>query len=95
MLNAGVLTFREFAIDETLPLATIHDAILDFLNGRSDAVVLCATAVNAYAFPHLKVLTGPVSELLDALHATAEEKTTWQELVAQEIISPDEDSEFD
>ncbi len=195
---------------EPLPLATIHDAILDFLNGRSDAVVFGATAVNAYVaeprmthvidvastraaelaeelrqclsnrfhialqigqvrdgkgyrlfqiqksgdrhlvdlravdslpsaqrisdvlvvsapeliarkvisynkrrgqpksgtdwrdlamllltFPHLKVLTGPVSELLDALHATAEEKKAWQELVAQEIISPDEDSEFD
>jgi len=210
MLNAGVLTFKEFAMGEPLPLATIHEAVLDFLKGRADAVVFGATAVNAYVaesrmtqdigvmspraaelaeelrqyltdrfhiaarirqvrggkgyrlfqiqksgnrhlvdlqavdslpsaqrisdvlvvsapeliarkvisynkrrgqpksgtdwrdlamllltFPHLKVLTGPVSELLDALHATAEEKKAWQELVAQEIISPDEDSEFD
>lgn len=33
---------------EQLPLATIHDAVLDFLRGRSDAVVFGAQAVNAY-----------------------------------------------
>ena len=48
MLNAGVLTFREFAMSEPLPLATVHEAILDFLRGRVDAVVFGATAVNAY-----------------------------------------------
>lgn len=48
MLNAGVLTFKEFAMHEPLPLATIHDAVLDFLRGRDDAVVFGATAVNAY-----------------------------------------------
>ena len=48
MLNAGVLTFREFAMQETLPLATIQDAVLDFLRGRKDAVVFGAQAVNAY-----------------------------------------------
>jgi hypothetical protein len=49
MLNAGVLTFKEFAMHEPLPLATIHDAVLEFLRGRDDAVVFGATAVNAYA----------------------------------------------
>jgi hypothetical protein len=39
MLNAGVLTFKEFAVSEPLPLATIHEAVLDFLRGRDDAVV--------------------------------------------------------
>lgn len=48
MLNAGVLTFKEFAIREPLPLATIHDAVLEFLRGRDDVVVFGATAVNAY-----------------------------------------------
>jgi hypothetical protein len=48
MLNAGVLTFKEFAMREPLPLATIHDAVLEFLRGRDDAVVFGATAVNAY-----------------------------------------------
>ena len=47
-LNAGTLTFQEFAMREQLPLATIHDAVLDFLRGRSDVVVFGAQAVNAY-----------------------------------------------
>lgn len=47
-LNAGVLTFKEFAMREQLPLATIHDAVLEFLRGRHDAVVFGAQAVNAY-----------------------------------------------
>ena len=33
---------------EPLPLATIHEAVLDFLRGRDDVVVFGATAVNAY-----------------------------------------------
>src|SRR5437870_108547 len=48
MLNAGVLTFREFAMREPHPLATIHDAVLEFLRGRDDAVLFGAQAVNAY-----------------------------------------------
>jgi hypothetical protein len=48
MLNAGALTFKEFAMREPLPLAMIHDAVLEFLRGRDDVVVFGATAVNAY-----------------------------------------------
>lgn len=48
MLNAGVLTFQEFAMHESLPLATIHGAVLEFLQGRTDAVLFGAQAVNAY-----------------------------------------------
>ncbi len=48
MLNAGVLTFQEYAMRETLPLATIHESLLDFLRGRKDAVLFGAIAVNAY-----------------------------------------------
>jgi len=48
MLNAGVLTFQEFAMREPLPLATLHEAVLEFLRGRDDVVVFGATAVNAY-----------------------------------------------
>lgn len=33
---------------ETLPLATIHEAVLEFLQGREDAVLFGAQAVNAY-----------------------------------------------
>jgi len=48
MLNAGVLTFKEFAMRETLPLSTIHESVLEFLQGRDDAVLFGAQAVNAY-----------------------------------------------
>lgn len=33
---------------EPLPLATLHEAVLEFLRGREDVVVFGATAVNAY-----------------------------------------------
>ena len=48
MLNAGVLTFQEYAMCEPLPLATIHEALLNFLRGRKDVVLSGAIAVNAY-----------------------------------------------
>jgi hypothetical protein len=48
MFGDGSLTFREFVTREPLPLATIHDAVLEFLRGRDDAVLLGAQAVNAY-----------------------------------------------
>lgn len=48
MFNADALTFQEFAMREPLPLATIHNAVLEFLRDRKDAVVFGAQAVNAY-----------------------------------------------
>jgi hypothetical protein len=48
MFGDGALTFREFMRRELLPLAVIHDAVLEFLRGRDDAVVYGAQAVNAY-----------------------------------------------
>jgi hypothetical protein len=48
MLNADVLTFQEFAMHETLPLSKIQEAVLEFLQGRDDAVLFGAQAVNAY-----------------------------------------------
>jgi hypothetical protein len=48
MFEAGSLTFQEFIMNETLPLATIQEAVLEFLRGRDDAVVFGAQAVNAY-----------------------------------------------
>ena len=48
MFGDGPLTFREFAMREPLPLATIHDAVLEFLRGRDDVVLFGAQAVNAY-----------------------------------------------
>jgi hypothetical protein len=48
MFGDGSLSLREFAMRDPLPLATIHDAILDFLRNRDDAVLFGAQAVNAY-----------------------------------------------
>ncbi|MEM6427062.1 MAG: nucleotidyl transferase AbiEii/AbiGii toxin family protein [Cyanobacteria bacterium P01_D01_bin.128] len=48
MLNAGVLTFQEFAMGETLPLATIQAAMFEFLQNRDDVVIFGAQAVNAW-----------------------------------------------
>lgn len=44
----GALTLREFLMGEPLPLATIHAAVLEFLQGREDAILFGAQAVNAY-----------------------------------------------
>lgn len=48
MLNADVITFREFVMREPLPLSKIQEAVLEFLQGRDDAVLFGAQAVNAY-----------------------------------------------
>lgn len=48
MLGDGALTFQEFVMGEPLPLARLHDAILEFLRGREDSVLFGAQAVNAY-----------------------------------------------
>jgi len=71
MLNAGVLTFREFATHEPLPLATIQEAVLEFLQGRDDAVVFGAQAVNAYVAEAR--MTQDIDLLSDRASALAEE----------------------
>ena len=48
MFGDGALTLREFAMKEPLPLAKIHEAVLEFLRFRDDAVLFGAQAVNAY-----------------------------------------------
>src|SRR5687768_15830030 len=48
MFGDGPLTLREFAMREPLPLAQVHDLILNFLRNRDDAVLFGAQAVNAY-----------------------------------------------
>jgi len=80
MLNAGVLTFKEFAMREPLPLSTIHGAVLQFL---------------LLAFPNLKSESGTVSEELKALGVNEEIMRAWYELVSEEINQPSEEEEFD
>lgn len=74
MFGDGSLTFREFAMREPHPLAAIHDAVLEFLSGRDDAVLFGAQAVNAYvAEPRMTqdvdIATTRAVELADELRA--------------------------
>ncbi len=48
VFGADVLTFREFAMRESLPLAQLQQAVLEFLRDRDDVVLFGAQAVNAY-----------------------------------------------
>ena len=48
MFTPAALTFREFMNHEPLPLATIHEAVLEFLRERNDVVLFGAQAVNMY-----------------------------------------------
>jgi hypothetical protein len=48
IFGEGSLTFQEFAMKEPLPLAQVHEAVLEFLRGRTDAVLFGAHAVNVY-----------------------------------------------
>ena len=48
MFSPGALTFREFVMQDPLPLATIQSAVLEFLRDRDDVVLFGAQAVNAY-----------------------------------------------
>ena len=61
-------------MNETLPLATIQDAILAFLRGRDDAVVFGAQAVNAYVpeprmSQDIHLLSPRAAELAEELRA--------------------------
>jgi hypothetical protein len=74
MFNAGSLTFQEFIMSEALPLATIQEAVLEFLRGRDDAVVFGAQAVNAYVpeprmSQDIDLLSTRAAELAEELRA--------------------------
>ncbi len=79
MINAGVLTFQEFAMRETLPLATIHEAVFEFLQGRNDVVLFDAQAVNAYVSEprmtqDIDLLTMDAKNLAEELRAFLSDK---------------------
>ena len=64
---------------EPLPLATVHEAVLDFLRGRDDVVVFGATAVNAYvAEPRMTqdidLMSPRAAELAEQLRAYLNER---------------------
>jgi hypothetical protein len=48
MIGTDFLTFHEVMTHEPLPVSTIHQAVIEFLRNRDDAVMFGAQAVNAY-----------------------------------------------
>jgi hypothetical protein len=73
-LGDGPLTFQEFIMREPLPLAAIHDAVLDFLRDRKDAALFGAHAVNAYVdeprmTEDVDILSPRAAELAEELRA--------------------------
>jgi hypothetical protein len=79
MFGDGSLTFREFIMREPLPLATIHDSVLEFLRGRTDAVLFGAHAVNAYVdeprmTQDVKILSPRAAELAEELRVFLSQK---------------------
>src|SRR5262245_34995271 len=79
MFGDGSLTFREFAMREPLPLATVQDAVLEFLRGREDAVLFGAHAVNAYVAQarmteDVDILSPRAPELAEELRAYLNER---------------------
>jgi len=61
-------------MSETLPLATIQEAVLEFLRGRDDAVIFGAQAVNAYVpeprmSQDIDLLSTRAAELAEELRA--------------------------
>jgi hypothetical protein len=74
MLNADVLSFQEFVTHEPLPLSTIQGAVLEFLQGRDDAVLFGAQAVNAYvseprATQDVDIMSNRAKELAEELRS--------------------------
>jgi len=79
MFSPGALTFQEFAMREPLPLATIQNAVLEFLRGRNDAVLFGAQAVNAYVSEprmtqDVDLLSPRAKELADELRSYLSER---------------------
>lgn len=66
-------------MNETLPLATIQEAVLEFLRGRDDVVVFGAQAVNAYVpeprmSQDIDLLSPRAAELAEELREYLSEK---------------------
>ena len=74
MFGDGSLTIREFAMKEPLPLATLQEAVLEFLRRRDDAALFGAQAVNAYVdeprmTQDVDILSTRAGELAEELRA--------------------------
>jgi hypothetical protein len=74
MFGDGSLSFREFVMHEPLPLATIQDAVLQFLRGKDECALFGAQAVNAYVdeprmTQDVDILSSRAAELAEELRA--------------------------
>jgi hypothetical protein len=72
MFVADTINFREIAMKDPLPLATIQNAVIDFIRGRSDAALFGAQAVNVYvneprATQDVDLISVRAAELADEL----------------------------
>lgn len=79
MLNADVISFREFVMHEPLPLSKIQEAVLEFMQGRDDAVLFGAQAVNAYvdeprATQDVDIMSNRAPEFAEELRAYLTER---------------------
>jgi hypothetical protein len=79
LLADAPLTFREFVTHEEVPLAAIFREVLEFLVGRTDAVLFGAHAVNAYCDPErmthdVDLLATSAAELAEQLRARLAER---------------------
>lgn len=79
MIGTGLLTFQEYIMREQLPLSTLQQGVLDFLQNRDDVVLFGAQAVNAYvAEPRMTqdvdLLSTRAHELADELESYLKEK---------------------
>jgi len=54
----------------------------------------CDLAMLLLAFPELKQEEGAVSEALKSISVNNDVMQTWRELIAQEIVEPEDDGEF-
>lgn len=68
------LSLKEFVMHEPLPLSRIHQAVFEMLQGRTDAVVFGAQAVNVYVdeprmTQDIDVLSPRAAELADEICA--------------------------
>jgi hypothetical protein len=74
MFVADTINFREIVMKEPLPLATIQNAVIDFLRGREDVALFGAQAVNVYvseprATQDVDLMSTRAAELAEELRA--------------------------
>lgn len=67
----SMLSLREYVMQESLPLATVHEAILDYCRDRQDVCVFGAQASSLYA--GVPRMTQDVDLMADAPEAVAHE----------------------